>query len=246
MFWMKLYYSVLLGLLPGILAGGIAACMGWRIPRGITGWGRSMCPSCEKTLPLMDAFPLFGYLRLRGRCRFCGVKISPFYSFVELAGGIASVALFYVWGPSWGYLLGMVFMTCCLIAAVSDVSQGVIPDKLNIFIALIGVAVLIFRHSLTELFLSVGGAGTAYFTFLISSLITRKHSGGGDVKFLTAAGLLLGPLGVCFSMMLSVICAVSLEPILWRRGFGQPFAFGPYLALGGIMGYIMLPTLLKF
>lgn len=245
MFWLKLYYSVILGFIPGILAGGIAACMGWRMPRGISGWTRSRCPSCGNVLSLIDAFPLLGYLKLRGRCRFCGVKISPIYFAVELAGGVASVAFFYAWGPSKGYLFGIVFLTCCLIAATADLDKGVIPDRLNMSIAFTGVVLLAVNFSPLWLAWALSGATIAYLTLYISSLITGKPFGGGDVKFMTTAGILLGPLGVCLALLFSVFSAVGVEVLIRRRGFGQSFPFGPYLALGSIAGWVALPLFFK-
>ena len=45
----------------------------------------SHCPACGVPIRWYDNVPVLSYLFLRGRCRFCGVSISPQYPLVELA-----------------------------------------------------------------------------------------------------------------------------------------------------------------
>lgn len=59
-------------------------------------WPASRCGSCLRGLKLIDNLPIVGYLRLRGRCRFCGATFSSRYLWVELGTGVAFVALFWV------------------------------------------------------------------------------------------------------------------------------------------------------
>ncbi|WP_419806523.1 prepilin peptidase [Terriglobus sp.] len=44
---------------------------------------RSHCTQCGATLRNIDNIPLLSYLLLRGKCRTCGVRISPQYPLVE-------------------------------------------------------------------------------------------------------------------------------------------------------------------
>src|SRR5437868_5289085 len=50
--------------------------------------GRSHCPSCGKDIAAYDLIPVFSWLILRGRCRFCGSRISIQYLLVEASSGI--------------------------------------------------------------------------------------------------------------------------------------------------------------
>jgi len=83
-------------------------------------WPGSRCGNCYRSLKLLDNMPIIGYLRLRGKCRFCGAKFSSRYLWVELGTGLAFVALFLVevmsqstGGPSfiepWHNSLGLAF-----------------------------------------------------------------------------------------------------------------------------------------
>jgi leader peptidase (prepilin peptidase) / N-methyltransferase len=57
-------------------------------------WPGSRCFSCLRSLRLLDNLPIIGYLRLRGKCRFCRTPFSPRYILVELGTGIGFLALF--------------------------------------------------------------------------------------------------------------------------------------------------------
>jgi leader peptidase (prepilin peptidase)/N-methyltransferase len=80
-----------LSLLPLLVVLG--ACIGsflnvvvYRLPRGLSLWHPpSHCPHCQTRLRPWDNVPVFGWLWLRGRCRYCGAGISPRYPLVEAA-----------------------------------------------------------------------------------------------------------------------------------------------------------------
>jgi leader peptidase (prepilin peptidase)/N-methyltransferase len=59
-------------------------------------WPNSRCLSCLRPLNLTDNLPIIGWLRRRGRCRFCGSKFSSRYLWVELATGVVFALLFYL------------------------------------------------------------------------------------------------------------------------------------------------------
>ena len=69
----------------------------------------SHCPHCKHPLSAADNIPLFGWLLLRGRCRYCKAKISIQYPLVELFSGVLSALVVWKFGPSWTALAGLVF-----------------------------------------------------------------------------------------------------------------------------------------
>lgn len=72
----------------GILIGSFLNVIIYRLPREMTFVkGRSMCAHCEHQLYWYDLIPLFSYLFLRGKCRYCKEKISVQYPLVEFTTG---------------------------------------------------------------------------------------------------------------------------------------------------------------
>ena len=60
----------------------------------------STCPRCERRIPPLDNIPLIGWVKLRGRCRFCRTPISPRYFFIELLTGVLFAGLYWCEVPA--------------------------------------------------------------------------------------------------------------------------------------------------
>ena len=69
----------------GATIGSFLNVAAWRIPRNQTViLGGSHCPACQHAIERRDNIPLWGWFRLRGRCRHCNTPISLRYPLVEL------------------------------------------------------------------------------------------------------------------------------------------------------------------
>lgn len=77
----------------GASIGSFLNVVAWRMPRGMTIRGRSLCPRCRTQLRARDNFPVFGWLFLGGRCRTCRLPISSRYPIVEVLVGATVVAV---------------------------------------------------------------------------------------------------------------------------------------------------------
>lgn len=80
----------------GITCGSFFTLAIHRIPKNqdIT-HTRSYCPKCNHKLVFWDMIPMFSFLFLKGKCRYCKTKIAPKYFFIELLTGIAFVLFAY-------------------------------------------------------------------------------------------------------------------------------------------------------
>jgi len=79
-------FSVLLGVIVGSFLGAAV----WRLKKGKSmADGRSICPSCKKQLDVLDLIPLFSFIFLQGKCRYCNKKISAHYFVTELLTAVA-------------------------------------------------------------------------------------------------------------------------------------------------------------
>jgi leader peptidase (prepilin peptidase) / N-methyltransferase len=62
----------------------------------------SHCPRCGTRLLRKDNVPVLGWILLRGRCRFCRLRISPRYPLIETANGLLFLLVFFCEVPtSW-------------------------------------------------------------------------------------------------------------------------------------------------
>ena len=148
----ELLYGGLLLLLGGI-AGSFASAAIYRIPAedlSLIRPARSFCPSCKHTLSWFDNLPFFGWILLRGRCRYCGVTFGAAYLIHEI--GLA--VLFYHAGYSWAGEQGplalglfLITLTALWIAATIDFKHFILPDGITLGGIVFGIAVAFLEPS---------------------------------------------------------------------------------------------------
>ncbi|MGI9518839.1 MAG: prepilin peptidase [Pirellulaceae bacterium] len=81
----------------GGMVGSFINVVVWRMPRGVSVVSKgSACPWCTAKIRLVDNVPIFGWIKLGGRCRVCRLPISPRYPIVEAVFASMFLVLFFV------------------------------------------------------------------------------------------------------------------------------------------------------
>jgi leader peptidase (prepilin peptidase)/N-methyltransferase len=160
--------------------------------------GRSACASCGRELETVDLVPILSWLFLRGRCRFCGSKISIQYPLVEAT---TAVAFAFIGATSLSLTLQIAALPiAALLISISvyDIKHGIIPDtwvySLSGFVLLFSLAYLTSTQDLaafTPLFLA--GPASALPFWALWYVSNGQWMGLGDSKLAWAIGWLLGP-----------------------------------------------------
>jgi leader peptidase (prepilin peptidase)/N-methyltransferase len=204
----------------------------------------SHCEACQHKLGAKDLVPVFSYLRLRGRCRYCQASVPRRLFWVELATGVVFALLAWHYGLS--PALGIMIFYACLFILVSviDLEHGLILNKVvypSMVVALL--LALISRPWLTQWIVpgianaAIGGA-IGFALFLLIALISRGGMGWGDVKLAGLIGLATGfPLvflSVIMAAILGGIVAVVMV-ITKKRQRRQTIPFGPFLAVAAMI-----------
>ena len=209
--------------------------------------GRSHCPHCGETLRWKDLIPVFSYLFLRGRCRYCRTHIPARYLFTVGACELLFVLCF-VW---FGFSLKA--LNACLLAALLfavfliDMQSMVIPNTLVLFL----IVPCVFDLCLTG-FTGFWGRVIGIFAvsvpLLLLSLVIPGCFGGGDIKLMAVCGFLLGWGPVLLAFFLAVVSCggVSMVRMAAKRvKKGDHVAFGPYLAAGIFVSYLFYTPLIE-
>ncbi len=210
--------------------------------------GRSICPQCRHVLATKDLVPVFSWIYLRGKCRYCHNVISLQYPAVELITAILFGLSYYVMQPtnpeSWALLTIWLAQIVVLVAlAVFDIRWMLLPNKiLAILSGLAGIGLFaeVFTYSSFQplqsaMIASVLAGGLFYFVFAISR---GKWMGGGDVKLAFVMGLLLGirDVGVALMIGFATAALVGVGLIALKRISRKSLIpFGPFLILGTII-----------
>ena len=229
---MELYYTVLAGIF-GLVAGSFSNVCICSLPKkeDFT-HRRSHCMSCGTTLKWYDLIPVASYIFLRGKCRYCGNKISVQYPAIELLTCIAYTVIFKVKGPSLLSVLYCLFASALIILSVIDIRTREIPFGINVFIGIVGIAVTAADY--TNWYRHITGAFCVSIPLFIVYLATHGIGmGGGDIKLSVAAGLVLGWKATLTGFFLACILGTVLHLIIMKvKKADHSLAFGPYLAMG--------------
>lgn len=116
----------------GITWGSFLNVWIYRIPNGGNiAKGRSYCPYCRHTLSPLDLVPLFSYLFLRGKCRYCKCRIPWRYPLVEFITGALFVSTFLIFPESpYAMLKAFLVITFVITAGGIVYQEGFVPGKL--------------------------------------------------------------------------------------------------------------------
>lgn len=153
----------------------------------------SHCFTCGNRLKWYDMFPIFSWLILRGKCRFCGARISPRYMIMETLCAVSYLGAYLVYGFSWEFAVACILFAVLIVLSGIDIDHFEIPYWCSITVAVLGIA---------SFFIPWGSAmsapwyerliafGVVAVMFII--LVLVGGMGGGDLQLMAGASLLLG------------------------------------------------------
>ena len=212
--------------------------------------GRSMCPACKHTLAPLDLVPVFSWLMLRGKCRYCRKPIQD-TPLAELVTPVLFILSYVYWPVSWSgqgkTLFGfwLIFLVGFVALALYDIRWYILPDRIVFpLMGLVGLQlvaqVALFEGGLdviaTAFWGVVMGGGIFWLLFRVSD---GTWIGGGDVKLGFLLGALVG--GPVQALLLIFVAslvgtAVSL-PLMGLRGLKKTahIPFGPFLLIAAVI-----------
>ena len=201
---------------------------------------RSHCPKCQHPLSAMDNIPLFSWLLLKAKCRYCKAPISARYPSIEAFTALLSLLVAMHFGVTEQTLIYVVVTWCLIALSFIDIDKMLLPDQITqplLWFALL-LSVTGWTVSPTDALI---GAAAGYLSlwsvFWLFKLVTGKEGMGyGDFKLLAIFGALLGwqllPLIILLSSVVGAVLG-SLMLLLQGKGKATPIPFGPYIAAAG-------------
>jgi leader peptidase (prepilin peptidase)/N-methyltransferase len=233
----------------GIIFGSFLNVVIYRLPendRGSILYSRSYCPNCKTELKWHDMIPILSYVFQKGKCKYCGAKISWQYPVVEFLNGMLYVLLYWKYLNSTWTLLDlavyMVLFSALLVGSVIDLKHQILPDTITL--GGIGLGLLL---SLTTAYIGVTealiGFCVGFIPLAIIVMIRPDALGGGDVKLMGMFGVFLGWEAVLNILIIGSIVASVINIILIvskDNKFKEPFPFGPYLVFASFVSILIL------
>jgi leader peptidase (prepilin peptidase)/N-methyltransferase len=230
----------------GALIGSFLNVVAYRMPRGeslVT--PASHCPGCGEPVRPYDNVPVLSWLLLRGKCRGCGERISARYPLIELMTAVAFAAVALARGLDSGLLLELPFTAMLIAVAAIDLEHRIIPNRILLPMAVWGLAAgaAIDPDAVPEMLI----AGIAAFAFLLlAALAYPAGMGMGDVKLAGVMGIYLGASvgpALFVALVAGSVAGIALIARDGREGRKKGIPFGPFLALGALVGLLAGPEL---
>ncbi len=231
----------------GAIVGSFLNVVTDRLPKGQSIlYPPSHCEHCRHRLTWYDLIPIFSYLFLRGKCRYCRKTISFYYPFVEICTGLLFlIAYVFLYPFNLLYLLYIVVITSILITIFfADYKYGLIPFPTIVA----GCTVIILYFLINwdpELFkIHILSSLGSFLFFLFLFVITRgRGMGFGDVMLVLFMGLFLGFPYIIIALYLSFVIGALVSVFLILIGSKKlrhdTIPFGPFLVTGTFIAFYM-------
>ncbi|MGC9361412.1 MAG: prepilin peptidase [Candidatus Syntrophosphaera sp.] len=203
----------------------------------------SHCSECGKSLPAWQNIPIFSYLFLGGKCKYCGTRIHWHHLVVEIATPLLFIGLFMLYGLQslafWKFAVMFAFLIPIFFI---DAFHKIIPLVLSIPMAIMGLILSFiqsgfeFRYFLwVYLIPTFALFGLLYLLALGWEKVFHKEGlGGGDVILIPAVAAFFGAIHIPFVIVLACLMGIFYFMIFIRRT-NQVFAFGNFIASAAII-----------
>ena len=256
----------------GLMIGSFLNVCIHRLPKGESiVHPRSRCPHCGRMIAAYDNVPVLSYLWLRGRCRHCRSRISPFYPLIELLTGLTFLLVYHRWGISPPAVKAVLLASALIVLIFTDLRERLLPDRITFpgiaagFLFALwlpledGTAALLLRllggTNLPAVLLSVAdallgallGAGLLFALGEIWYRLRRVEAMGlGDVKMMGMVGLFLGIKLTVLTLLLGSLLGSLLGGLfllLAGKDTRYELPFGTFLGVAALIALFWGPQL---
>lgn len=239
----------------GAIIGSFLNCIIYRleIDESFTK-GRSYCPKCKHVLGFFDLLPIFSFLALEGKCRYCKQKISPQYPIIEFLTGMIFILNFLNFSNNTVLLIFSCVISAFLeVIFIYDLKYCLVPLDFIYW----GTGITFIFHIINFYFIFKGNSpvniGIIYgfwlyvrpyllgallpflFFFILHFISQGRWMGLGDSKIGFLIGLILGYPYVLISLLLAIFLGAIIGLILIflrKKGLKSEMPFGPFLIFG--------------
>ncbi len=212
----------------------------------------SRCPKCEREIRWHENVPVFGWLRLGGKCAGCALPISIEYPIVEITVALLWAGSAFLAGWGLDALRLATFSTIMFGITLTDAKHYVIPDGFTVFgfLFVLATSVIAFFNGTTEqgwfalpidaIYGACAGAGfIAIIGWLGEVALKKEAMGFGDATLMAVVGAAIGPTRAIITVFVAAALGATVflcvvYPIAYARARSQGKEFEPPLVPFGV------------
>ncbi|MCE5221054.1 MAG: prepilin peptidase [Clostridium sp.] len=235
----------------GLVIGSFLNVCIYRIPKEESiAFPPSHCAKCQHNLSSVDLVPVFSYIFLRGRCKYCNEKISIRYPFIESLNGILYLIIYLKFGLTLIALKYCILVSILIVIGLIDYDTQFVYTSTTIFGGIVGVVFIIVQAAMykNEVLDLILGAVIGFGIIGLIVFLTRGM-GEGDIEIATVCGLFLGVKGILLGLFLAIIIGGIIGIIILAlklKETKEKIAFGPCIAIGSLISMLWGVEILKF
>lgn len=216
----------------------------------------SHCYNCNTRLNPLDLVPILSWILLKGKCRYCKVKVSSRYAIVELLTGVLFALTYITFGYEIQTIYYVFLVSLLIIITFIDIDHYIIPDNLiligcitAIIVNFLGYGVPFIDGLKGALF---AGGGVLVVTLIIEYVVKKEVMGGGDIKLYAMVGLFLGTKLSLLTILLSIYIggAYGIIFIIYNkvknREFSSMIPFGPFISIATLISMLYGNQIIQF
>lgn len=242
--------NIIIILIYGLVIGSFLNVCIYRIPMDESlVYPSSHCTSCKNRIKWYDLIPVVSYIILKGKCRYCGEKISIKYPLVEILTGIIFVALYFKYGLSYKFIKYAVLSSLLIVIGIIDYYTMDVYFKTIAAGLIAGIFFTIYQWYVSGSILEyLFGAFIGGSIISIIVLIT-KGMGWGDAEICLMSGLFLGFKLTVVMVFLSFIFGgiIGLILVIFKIKSQKDYMpFGPFISFASIFTIFFGQEILKW
>ena len=253
---MDIYFTILVFII-GVIFGSFYNVCIYRIPnkQSIVN-PPSHCYKCNTRLKSMDLIPIFSWIFLKGKCRYCKEKISPRYIIVELMIGILFTLIYINFKYKFITIYYMFLISLLIIITFIHLDFCIIPDILVLIGSSIALVVNFLADGITFIDGIKGaictGGGLLILTLIIEWILNKEVIGDDYIKLFVMIGLFLGLklsfLTLFFSIYIGVVYGIIFRIYnkVKSKKFNSVILFVPFISLSTIISLLYGNQIIDF
>ena len=215
----------------GLAIGSFANVCIYRLPKKESVvFPVSHCTACSTPVRPFDNIPVISYLILGGKCKNCKESISVIYPIIEVITALLILAGFFKFGLTFDFLIYTVVAPTLVIITAIDIEHQIIPDVITLPGIVLGLAAGSYTIGYIDSFSGclLGGG-----LFYLLAVLSNGGMGGGDIKYIAAAGALVGWQKVLLIIFIGAFLGSFmglLQIVVQKKSRKSLIPFGPFLA----------------
>lgn len=216
---------------------------------------RSYCDSCKHTLVWKDLIPVFSYLFLKGKCRYCGAKIPLSTLLFELISGLSLPLMYFLLRyvvdiNSWSGMTHFAYIEIVdvfiiyflVMGAIVDYKMYEIPFPVLIIVSGLMCLRFIWAQACSSLLLvNLIGFGAVVVIFVLiyvfyAVVLKREVIGIADIILFSFLALAYNGINIIFILLITSISAmvfIIAKGMLKNKNAQLPFI--PFITIGAIV-----------